>query len=131
MPYPSYTHMTDADALAIKAYLFSLAPVARSEQANTLSFPFNQRWAMAFWSCVQCTIAALTRSCTKRRMNRGAYLAKRPAIVANATRRAIWPSPSTPLYFFPVASTLNLDSLLLEHVLELRLLEVGRRSRCR
>ena len=27
MPYPSYTYMTDADALAIKAYLFSLAPV--------------------------------------------------------------------------------------------------------
>ena len=29
MPYPSYTYMTDADALAIKAYLFSLPPVQR------------------------------------------------------------------------------------------------------
>ncbi len=27
MPYTSYTYMTDADALAIKAYLFSLPPV--------------------------------------------------------------------------------------------------------
>ena len=27
MPYASYTYMTDADALAIKAYLFSLPPV--------------------------------------------------------------------------------------------------------
>ena len=27
MPYTSYTYMTDADALAIKAYLFSLTPV--------------------------------------------------------------------------------------------------------
>ena len=27
MPYPSYTYMTDADALAIKAYLFSLPAV--------------------------------------------------------------------------------------------------------
>ncbi len=31
MPYPSYTYMTDADALAIKAYLFSLPAGARRE----------------------------------------------------------------------------------------------------
>ena len=28
MPYTSYTYMTDADALAIKAYLFTLAPIS-------------------------------------------------------------------------------------------------------
>jgi hypothetical protein len=32
MPYPSYTYITDADALAIKTYLFSLAPVRPIEQ---------------------------------------------------------------------------------------------------
>ena len=50
MPYPSYTYMTDADALAIKAYLFSLPAVHKPNQADTLKFPFNQRWTMVFWS---------------------------------------------------------------------------------
>ena len=35
MPYPSYTYMTDADVLAIKAYLFSLAPVHATEPGRT------------------------------------------------------------------------------------------------
>ena len=42
--------MTDADALAIKAYLFSLAPVHAANRADTLGFPFNQRWLMGPWS---------------------------------------------------------------------------------
>jgi mono/diheme cytochrome c family protein len=50
MPYASYTFMTDEDALAIKAYLFSLPPVEAPRPASTLSFPFNQRWLMALWS---------------------------------------------------------------------------------
>jgi len=50
MPYASYTLMADADALAIKAYLFSLQPVQAPAPADTLSFPFNQRYLMAFWS---------------------------------------------------------------------------------
>ena len=50
MPYPSYTYMTDADALAIKAYLFSLPAVHATNRADTLSFPFNQRWAIGPWS---------------------------------------------------------------------------------
>ena len=50
MPFTSYTYMTDADALAIKAYLFSLAPVHAPAKTNTLSFPFNQRWAMGIWA---------------------------------------------------------------------------------
>ncbi len=50
MPYASFTYMTDADALAIKAYLFSLKPVHQENKENTLSFPYNQRWAMAIWS---------------------------------------------------------------------------------
>jgi mono/diheme cytochrome c family protein len=50
MPYPSYTAMTDADALAIKAFLFSLKPVKAAAPKNTLEFPYNQRWLMTFWS---------------------------------------------------------------------------------
>jgi mono/diheme cytochrome c family protein len=50
MPYAAFAYMTDADALAIKAYLFSLAPVHRPNKDNTLTFPFNQRWLMTVWS---------------------------------------------------------------------------------
>jgi mono/diheme cytochrome c family protein len=50
MPYTSYTLMSDEDALAIKAYLFSLKPERAPARANTLIFPFNQRFLMGFWS---------------------------------------------------------------------------------
>jgi mono/diheme cytochrome c family protein len=50
MPYASYTYMSDADALAIKAYLFSLKPLHAPAPANDLAFPFNQRSLMALWS---------------------------------------------------------------------------------
>jgi mono/diheme cytochrome c family protein len=49
-PYASYTMLTDADVLAIKAYLLSVKPVRQQNKPNTFSFPFNQRWLMAFWS---------------------------------------------------------------------------------
>jgi mono/diheme cytochrome c family protein len=50
MPFASYTYMTDADAGAIKAYLFSLSPVHAPAPPNTLSFPFNQRALMGIWA---------------------------------------------------------------------------------
>ncbi len=49
-PYASYTMLTDQDVLAIKAYLFSLAPVSNPDKPNNFVFPFNQRWLMTFWS---------------------------------------------------------------------------------
>ena len=52
MPYASYTHMSDADALAIKAYLFSIKPVHAPSPKNTLVFPFNQRSLMSIWSAL-------------------------------------------------------------------------------
>jgi mono/diheme cytochrome c family protein len=52
MPYPSYTLMSDKDALAIKAYLFTLTPVHSSAPANTLAFPFNERPMTAIWSAL-------------------------------------------------------------------------------
>jgi mono/diheme cytochrome c family protein len=77
MPFDAYTYMTDADALAIKAYLTSLAPVHAPAPPNTLIFPFNQRWLLTFWS--------LLFNPDKRfepngghsaQWNRGAYLAE-------------------------------------------------------
>jgi mono/diheme cytochrome c family protein len=52
MPFASYTLMSDADALAIKAYLFSLKPVHAPASVNTLSFPFNQRSLMGIWAAM-------------------------------------------------------------------------------
>jgi mono/diheme cytochrome c family protein len=52
MPYASYTYMSDADALAIKAYLFTLKPLHAPVPQNTLAFPFNQRSLMSIWSAM-------------------------------------------------------------------------------
>jgi mono/diheme cytochrome c family protein len=75
MPFASYTYMTDADALAIKAYLFSLAPVRAAAPSNTLVFPFSQRWAIGLWSAY---FNADTRfepnTAQSPEWNRGAYL---------------------------------------------------------
>ncbi|HEX3501879.1 MAG TPA: cytochrome c [Xanthobacteraceae bacterium] len=77
MPYPSYTYMTDADALAIKAYLFSLPPAHIANRPDTLTFPYNQRWAMGPWSFFfnADTRFAPNTSQTPQ-WNRGAYLAE-------------------------------------------------------
>src|SRR5215475_11005195 len=77
MPYTSYTFMTDADVLAIKAYLFSLPPVPKQNQRDTLQFPFNQRWSMIFWSWAfnaDTRFAPNTAKSTE--WNRGAYIAE-------------------------------------------------------
>jgi len=50
MPYASYAYMTDADVLAIKAYLMTVPAVERVRTPDTLKFPYNQRWLMAIWS---------------------------------------------------------------------------------
>jgi mono/diheme cytochrome c family protein len=77
MPYSSYTYLTDADALAIKAYLFSLAPVHNDVKDDALAFPFNQRWLMGVWNLF---FAADTRfrpdTSESATWNRGAYLAE-------------------------------------------------------
>lgn len=50
MPYTNYTLMSRDDALAIKAYLFSLPAVHEQTPQNELKFPYNQRWLMVFWN---------------------------------------------------------------------------------
>jgi mono/diheme cytochrome c family protein len=77
MPYTSYTYVSDDDALAIKAYLFSLPPVKAVAPENTLSFPFNQRWAMMFWSALFNPDTRFAPDSSKSpEWNRGAYLAE-------------------------------------------------------
>jgi mono/diheme cytochrome c family protein len=77
MPYASYTYMTDGDALAIKAYLFSLQPVDAPPPTNTLAFPFNQRWLMGFWSFFFNPDKRFEPNTERSaQWNRGAYLAE-------------------------------------------------------
>jgi len=52
MPYPWYTKVTRDDALAIKAYLFSLQPVHAPRKPLKLIFPFNIRDALYAWQAV-------------------------------------------------------------------------------
>jgi mono/diheme cytochrome c family protein len=77
MPYTSYTFMTDADVLAIKAYLLSLPAVPRQNQRDTLQFPFNQRWSMIFWSLAFNPNTRFAPNTEKSaEWNRGAYIAE-------------------------------------------------------
>jgi mono/diheme cytochrome c family protein len=48
-PYPSFTRIFDGDALAIKAYLFSLPAVRQQDRPNEVRFPFSWRFLQNFW----------------------------------------------------------------------------------
>lgn len=75
-PYTSYTALSRDDAVAIKAYLFSLPAVHAPARPADLAFPFNQRWTMLFWN-----LAFLDEhrfrpdAAQSAEVNRGAYLA--------------------------------------------------------
>nr|WP_244106825.1 cytochrome c [Burkholderia cenocepacia] len=76
MPYTSYTAMSREDVLDIKTYLLSLAPVRQAAPLNTLAFPFNQRWGMAFWNAIFFHEQRFRPDPAKSvEWNRGAYLA--------------------------------------------------------
>jgi mono/diheme cytochrome c family protein len=76
-PYAAYTMMTDNDALAIKAFLFSLPAVHAPTPPNTFAFPFNQRWLMAFWSAFfNPDNRFMPNPAQSPEWNRGAYLAE-------------------------------------------------------
>jgi mono/diheme cytochrome c family protein len=77
MPYASYTYMSDADALAIKAYLFTLKPVHAPALKNTLMFPVNQRSLMSVWSLLFNSDKRFEPNADRSaEWNRGAYLAE-------------------------------------------------------
>ncbi|MRX10947.1 c-type cytochrome [Pseudoduganella sp. FT25W] len=75
-PYTSYSLLSRDDALAIKAYLFSLPTVSQQTSQPDLAFPFNQRWAMGFWNAVFFKSARFTPAPDKSaEWNSGAYMA--------------------------------------------------------
>lgn len=75
--YTSYTNMTPEDARAIKAYLFSLKPVARPGRAHDIRFPFAWRFAQTFWKLLFFEPGPLALQPKKPpEWNRGAYLVR-------------------------------------------------------
>jgi len=74
-PYEAYSLMADGDVLAIRAYLFSLAPVRNTPPANRLMFPFNQRPLMAIWGALYSRDQRFQPHTDRSpAWNRGAYL---------------------------------------------------------
>jgi mono/diheme cytochrome c family protein len=77
MPYTSYTYMTDNDALAIKTYLFTLAPVHAPARQDQLSWPYNERGLMALWNVMFDADERFRPNADRNvQWNRGAYLAE-------------------------------------------------------
>lgn len=76
-PYDSYTHVTQADAQALFAYLQSLAPVRASAPAHDLGFPYGTQAALAVWRAMYFTPRIWQAEPRKPPdWNRGAYLAR-------------------------------------------------------
>ena len=75
-PYASYTGMDKEDALAIKAYLFSIEPVVQPHQAHELDW-FVSRLSVSFWKSLYFTSARFKPDITRsEQWNRGAYLVR-------------------------------------------------------
>ena len=77
MSYATYTYMTDADALAIKAYLFSLPAMHAPARPNRISWPFDNRGLMPVWNFFYNANERFRPNPTQSAdWNRGAYLAE-------------------------------------------------------
>ncbi|WP_439533043.1 c-type cytochrome [Polymorphobacter sp.] len=77
MPYTSYAAMTEADALAIRAWLATLPPAALPVPVNTLGFPFNERRLMTAWNWLFAKDETFRPDQQRSpQWNRGAYLAE-------------------------------------------------------
>jgi alcohol dehydrogenase (quinone), cytochrome c subunit len=76
MPFPSFAKINNDDMRALYAYfMHGISPVATPAPRTNLPFPFNQRWALMFWSFAfapdEVYVPQPTRSA---QWNRGAYL---------------------------------------------------------
>ena len=56
-PYTSFTGMTDADIADLWAYLRTVAPVARADDAHELKVPYGWRWLNGVWKVLYFTSA--------------------------------------------------------------------------
>jgi mono/diheme cytochrome c family protein len=76
-PYTSYTRVTRDDALAMFAYLRTLAPVHRPAVEPALDFPYSMRGSLAAWRAIYFKQGAYRPEPGKSpAWNRGAYLVR-------------------------------------------------------
>jgi mono/diheme cytochrome c family protein len=75
MPYTSYTKLSYADVMAIKAYLFSLQPVNVAPTPSSMAFPFSQRPVLLGWRLLFFTSGPMKMDPSwDEHMKNGAYL---------------------------------------------------------
>jgi mono/diheme cytochrome c family protein len=76
MPFPSFAKIDDNDMRALYAYfMHGVKPVATPAPPTKLPFPFNQRWALMFWSFAFArNDVYVPQSTHSAQWNRGAYL---------------------------------------------------------
>ncbi|HEM47288.1 MAG TPA: c-type cytochrome [Alphaproteobacteria bacterium] len=51
-PYPSFTGMSDRDVADLWAYLQTVEPVDRPDEAHALGFPYGLRWLNSVWQAL-------------------------------------------------------------------------------
>jgi len=74
-PYTSFTGITDSDALAIKAYLFSLPAVHQENRRHDVAFPFSWRVLQTGWKWLFVSQGPFQpKPDRSAAYNRGAYL---------------------------------------------------------
>lgn len=74
-PYPNYTKVTRPDSDAMFAWFRTLAPVSAPRVANTLRFPYNQRFLLAYWRALYFRPGEyVPQPAQNAAWNRGAYL---------------------------------------------------------
>jgi len=75
LPYTSYTKMSDQDVRDLKAYIFSLPPVAKANKPHELRFPYNLRFGLVVWRFLNFTPGALpAEPAHDAQWQRGRYL---------------------------------------------------------
>lgn len=74
-PYPSYTNVTREDSDALFAYLQTVPPVERANNAHELRFPYNTQAALALWRAMFFRAGTLQPDTHRTaEWNRGRYL---------------------------------------------------------
>ena len=74
-PYPSYTRIADADLRDLWAFLRTLPPSARANQAHDLRFPYGWRFTVGAWKWLFFSPGAFAADPARSpQLNRGAYL---------------------------------------------------------
>jgi mono/diheme cytochrome c family protein len=100
-PYTAYTRMTRDDMLALKAYLFSVPPVARENRPHELAWYVRARPLLWFWKLLYFDPGEYRTDATRsKNWNRGAYLATALAHCGEChTPRNVLGAPDNGLYY--------------------------------